>query len=94
MQAATEAKNAAERAKKDAADAAEYAKQKAAIDKANAEAQKKAQREYERILKSTAAPRARTSTPPASLDGLLGRGATKSIVNGVIRGLFGNGRRR
>ncbi|MDT0117356.1 DUF853 family protein [Microbacterium sp. PRF11] len=94
MQAATEAKNAAERAKKDAADAAEYAKQKAAIDKANAEAQKKAQREYERILKSTAAPRARTSTPPAGLDGLLGRGATKSIVNGVIRGLFGNGRRR
>ncbi|WP_295836666.1 helicase HerA-like domain-containing protein [uncultured Microbacterium sp.] len=94
MQAATEAKNAAERAKKDAADAAEYAKQKAAIDKANAEAQKKAQREYERILKSTAAPRGRSSTPPAGLDGLLGRGATKSIVNGVIRGLFGNGRRR
>jgi len=94
MQAATEAKDAAERAKKEAADAAEYAKQKAAIDKANAEAQKKAQREYERILKSTAAPRSRTATPTAGLDGLLGRGATKSIVNGVIRGLFGNGRRR
>ncbi|WP_295852551.1 helicase HerA-like domain-containing protein [uncultured Microbacterium sp.] len=94
MQAAAEAEAAAERAKKEAADAAEYAKQKAAIDKANAEAQKKAQREYDRILKSTAAPRSRTSAPPAGLDGLLGRGATKSIVNGVIRGLFGNGRRR
>jgi hypothetical protein len=94
MQAATAAKDAAERAKKEAADAAEYATQKAAIDKANAEAQKKAQREYERILKSTAAPRSHASTPTAGLDGLLGRGATKSIVNGVIRGLFGTGRRR
>ncbi|MDU0346315.1 helicase HerA-like domain-containing protein [Microbacterium sp. KSW2-29] len=94
IQAATDAREADERAKKAAADAAEYAKQKAAIDKANAEAQKKAQREYERILKSTAAPRSRTSTPAPGLDGLLGRGATKSIVNGVIRGLFGNSRRR
>ncbi|MDQ1174868.1 DNA helicase HerA-like ATPase [Microbacterium testaceum] len=94
MQAATEAREADERAKKEAADAAEYAKQKAAIDKANAEAQKKAQREYDRILKSTAAPRSRTSAPASGLDGLLGRGATKSIVNGVIRGLFGNSRRR
>lgn len=94
MQAATDARLAEERAKKAAADQAEYAKQKAAIDKANAEAQKKAQREYDRILKSTAAPRSRSSAPAAGLDGLLGRGATKSIVNGVIRGLFGNSRRR
>lgn len=94
MQAATDARLAEERAKKAAADQAEYAKQKAAIDKANAEAQKKAQREYDRILKSTAAPRGRSSAPAAGLDGLLGRGATKSIVNGVIRGLFGNSRRR
>ncbi len=94
MQAATDAREAEERAKKAAADQAEYARQKAAIDKAHAEAQKKAQREYERILKSTAAPRGRTSAPAPGLDGLLGRGATKSIVTGVIRGLFGNGRRR
>ncbi|MGN7036533.1 helicase HerA-like domain-containing protein [Microbacterium algihabitans] len=94
MQAAAEAREAEERAKKEAADAAEYAKQKAAIDKANAEAQKKAQREYDRILKSTAAPRSRTSAPAAGLDGLLGRGATNTIVTGVIRGLFGNSRRR
>lgn len=94
MQAATDARAAEERAKKAAADEAEYAKQKAAIDKAHAAAQKKAQREYERILKSTAAPRSRASTPTAGLDDLLGRGATKSIVSGVIRGLFGNGRRR
>jgi len=94
MQAAADARAAAERAKQDAANAAEYAKQKAAIDKANAEAQKKAQREYERILKSTAAPRRRASAPTSPLDDVLGRGATKSIVTGVIRGLFGTGRRR
>ncbi|MGN7969244.1 helicase HerA-like domain-containing protein [Microbacterium sp. 22296] len=94
MQAATEAREAEERAEKAAADEAEYAKQKAAIDKANAAAQKKAQQEYERILRSTAAPRSRASAPAPGLDGLLGRGATKSIVTGVIRGLFGNSRRR
>ncbi|BAJ75457.1 predicted ATPase [Microbacterium testaceum StLB037] len=94
MQAAADARAATERAKQDAADAAEYAKQKAAIDRANAEAQKKAQREYERILKSTAAPRRRSSAPTSPLDDVLGRGATKSIVTDVIRGLFGTGRRR
>lgn len=94
MQAATEAREAEERAKKAAADEAEYAKQKAAIDKANAAAQKKAQQEYDRILRSTSAPRGRASAPAPGLDGLLGRGATKSIVSGVIRGIFGTGRRR
>jgi DNA segregation ATPase FtsK/SpoIIIE-like protein len=94
MQAATEAREAEERAEKAAADEAEYAKQKAAIDKANAAAQKKAQQEYDRILRSTSAPRGRGSAPTPGLDGLLGRGATKSIVSGVIRGIFGTGRRR
>jgi DNA helicase HerA-like ATPase len=94
MQAATEAREAAERAKQAAATEAEYAKQQAAIDKAHAEAQKKAQREYDRLLKSTAAPRSRSSAPTAPLDDLLGRGSTKTILNGVIRGLFGTGRRR
>ncbi|MFF8186372.1 helicase HerA-like domain-containing protein [Microbacterium sp. NPDC016588] len=94
MQAATEARVAAERAKQAAATEAEYAKQQAAIEKAHAEAQKKAQREYDRLLKSTAAPRSRSSAPTAPLDDLLGRGSTKTILNGVIRGLFGTGRRR
>lgn len=94
MEAATAARAAAEKAKRAAADQAEYDKQKAAIDKAHAEAQKKAQREYDRLLKETAAPRRRTTAPIAPLDDLLGRGATKSIVSGVIRGLFGNSRRR
>ena len=94
MQAATQAREAAERAKQTAADEAEYAREKAAIDKAHAQAQKKAQREYDRLLKSTAAPRRRSSTPSPPLDDLLGRGSTKTILSGVIRGLFGTGRRR
>ncbi|WP_022878805.1 helicase HerA-like domain-containing protein [Microbacterium sp. B19] len=94
MQAATEAREAAERAKQAAATEAEYAKQQAAIDKAHAEAQKKAQREYDRLLKSTAAPRSRSSAPTSPLDDLLGRGSTKTILGGVIRGIFGTGRRR
>lgn len=94
MQAATEAREAAERAKQAAATEAEYAKQQAAIDKAHAEAQKKAQREYDRLLKSTAAPRSRSSAPTSPLDDILGRGSTKTILNGVIRGIFGTGRRR
>jgi len=94
MQAATEAREAAERAKQAAADEAAYAKQQAAIEKAHAEAQKKAQREYDRLLKGTAAPRARSSAPTTPLDDVLGRGATKTILTGVIRGLFGTGRRR
>ncbi|MFB3980033.1 helicase HerA-like domain-containing protein [Microbacterium proteolyticum] len=91
LQAATEAREAAERAKKAAADEAEYARQKAAIDKAHAEAQKKAQREYDRLLRGTASPR--SSSPSSPLDDLLGRGSTRTILNGVIRGLFGTGRR-
>lgn len=94
LEAATVAREAEERAEKDAADQAEYEKQKAAIDKAHAAAQKKAQQEYDRILRSTAAPSRRSTAPTAPLDDLLGRGATKSILSGVIRGLFGTGRRR
>jgi DNA helicase HerA-like ATPase len=94
MQAATEAREAAERAKQAAANEAEYAKQQATIDKAHAEAQRKAQREYDRLLKSTAAPRSRSSAATSPLDDLLGRGSTKTILNGVIRGIFGTGRRR
>ncbi|MFM2719943.1 helicase HerA-like domain-containing protein [Microbacterium mcarthurae (nom. nud.)] len=91
LQAAAEAREAAERAKRAAADEAEYARQKAAIDKAHAEAQKKAQREYDRLLRGTASPR--SSSPSSPLDDLLGRGSTRTILNGVIRGLFGTGRR-
>ncbi|QAY60539.1 DUF853 family protein [Microbacterium protaetiae] len=81
---------AAEKAKADA----EYAKQKAAMDKAEAAAQKKAQAEYERLMRKTAGTtrtsRAKRSSP---LEEILGSKTTQSVVGGIIRGIFGTGRR-
>ncbi len=84
------AKAAADKAKADA----EYAKQKAAMDKAQKKAEADAQREYDRILRSTGG-RTRTSRRAESspLEQILGSKATQSIIGSVIRGVFGNGRR-
>ena len=80
---------------------AEYARQKAAIDKqqaaadkASAAAEKKAQQEYERLLKKTAGTsrtsRSSSSTP---IEQILNSKSTQTILGGVIRGIFGTGRR-
>ena len=81
---------AAEKAKADA----EYATQKAAIDKAEAAAQKKAQAEYERLMRKTAGT-TRTSRrkEKSPLEEILGSRTTQNVVNGIIRGIFGTGRR-
>ncbi|MBP2437302.1 helicase HerA-like domain-containing protein [Microbacterium amylolyticum] len=92
-------------AKMNAADAAERAaEEEAARLKAEAEANKereKADREYAKALAASqrqqATPRTRTAArrPQKSvLDEVLGSALTKQVVNGVVRGLFGNGRRR
>ena len=89
-------KAALERAKIDA----ELAKQQAAIDKAQAAAEKKAQAEYDRLLKKTQGT-SRTSTRSTSrssaekspIEQILGSKATQTILGGVIRGMFGTGRR-
>jgi len=82
--AAAEAEKAAAAAKKDEA--------------AALKAKQKADREYEKMLREiTRPPRTRTTTrraPAASpLDEILGSKATSKIVTGVVRGLFGIGRR-
>ena len=81
---------AVEKAKADV----EYAKQKAAIDKAEAAAQKKAQAEYERLMRKTAGTtrttRKKTTSP---LEDILGSRTTQTVVGGIIRGIFGTGRR-
>ena len=85
-------KAALERAKIDA----ELAKQQAAIDKA----EKKSQAEYDRLLKKTQGT-SRTSTRSTSrssaekspIEQILGSKATQTILGGVIRGMFGTGRR-
>lgn len=94
--AAAEAADAAEaaavaKAKTDA----EFAKQQAAIDKQKAKEAAAAEKEYERLMKATAG-KTRTSRSKAAkgpLDDILGSKATQTILNGVIRGIFGTGRR-
>jgi DNA helicase HerA-like ATPase len=79
--------------------AAELAKQQAAADKAQAAAQKKADAEYERLLRKTAGTTRRTSTRSSTsskspLEEILGSKATRSILTGVVEGIFGTRRRR
>jgi DNA helicase HerA-like ATPase len=86
--------NAAEEAERRAEAEAELARQRAEIDKANAAAEKKARQEYERLLKKTGG-RTRTSAraEKSTLEKVLGSRTTQTLLNGVIRGVFGIGRR-
>jgi DNA helicase HerA-like ATPase len=94
MNAANEAAAAEEAALAKAKTDAEFAKQQAAIDKANAAADKKAQAEYERLLKKTSGTtRTSRSAQKSPLEQILGSKSTQTILNGVIRGMFGTGRR-
>ncbi|GAA4781734.1 helicase HerA-like domain-containing protein [Microbacterium gilvum] len=90
MNAASAAAEAEEAALEKARTDAEYEKQRAAIEK-------KAQKEYDRLLKattgrSTTKRQTRTSTDRV-VERVVGSAAT-TLVNSVIRGLFGTGRRR
>jgi DNA helicase HerA-like ATPase len=94
MNAASEAAAAEEAALAKAKADAEFAKQQAAIDKAKAAADKKAQAEYDRLLKKTSGTTRTSRSPQKSpLEQILGSKSTQTILNGVIRGMFGTGRR-
>ena len=94
MNAANEAAAAEEAALAKAKADAEFAKQQAAIDKAKAAADKKAQAEYDRLLKKTSGTtRTTRSTQKSPLEQILGSKSTQTILNGVIRGMFGTGKR-
>lgn len=100
MNAAHEAEQQAEAAAEKAKADAEYAKQQAAIEKADAkakaDAERKAQAEYDRVLRQTGgSTRSRTTSRPQKsvIEEVLGSRTTQTILNGVIRGIFGNGRR-
>ncbi len=102
MRAADARAAADEAAREQAKTDAEIARQRAAIEKAEAaerkkaeDAEKKAQREYERLLKKTAGTSRtrRTSRSSSPLEEILGSPATGKILDGVIRGVFGIGRR-
>ncbi|MFE5408598.1 helicase HerA-like domain-containing protein [Microbacterium sp. NPDC056569] len=101
MKAADDAAAAEDAALAKAKADAEYAKQKAAIDKqqaaaekASAAADKKAQQEYERLLKKTAGTtRTSRSAQKSPMEQILNSKSTQTILGGVIRGIFGTGRR-
>lgn len=95
MDAAHAAAAADEAAAAKAKSDAEYAKQKAAIDAQQAAAEKKAQQEYERLLRATSG-RTRTTSrrsPSSPVEQLLGSKSADALLSGVIRGIFGTGRR-
>ncbi|HCJ49069.1 MAG TPA: ATP-binding protein [Microbacterium sp.] len=88
--AAQAALTAAQKAKADA----EYAAQKAAIDKAQEKAERDAQKEYDRLMKKTGGTsRTTRRAEKGPLEQILGSKTTERIISGVIRGVFGNGRR-
>jgi len=96
MNAAAEKEAAEQAAKEKAKTDAEYARQQAAIAKAEAAAEKERQREYDRIMKSTGgSTRSRTTRKKETspIEQVLNSKATQSILNSVIRGMFGTGRR-
>ncbi|WP_374316411.1 helicase HerA-like domain-containing protein, partial [Microbacterium sp.] len=94
MQAADAAAAAEEAALAKAKTDAELATQQAAIDKAQAAADKKAQQEYERLLKKTqGSTRTSRTAQKSPIEQILGSKATQTILSGVIRGVFGTGRR-
>ena len=93
---AAEAEAARRKAEQDAATLrtkadAEYAKQLTAIRKQAAADEAKEQREYDKMLRSLT-PRSRSSrrTPAEQI---LGSRAAQDVLTGVIRGIFGTGRR-
>ncbi len=94
MKAAADAAAAEEAALAKAKTDAELATQQAAIDEAQAAADKKAQQEYERLLKKTQGTTRTSRSPQKSpIEQILGSKATQTILSGVIRGVFGTGRR-
>lgn len=94
MNAAEQAQAAQEAALAKAKADAELAKQQAAADKAKADADRKAQQEYERMMRKTSGTtRTSRSSQKSPIEEVLGSRATQTILSGVIRGIFGNGRR-
>ncbi|BDV31482.1 DUF853 domain-containing protein [Microbacterium terricola] len=72
----------------------ERAKADAAAEKEKAAADRKAQQEYDRLLKKTAGTsRTRRTSRKSPIEEVLNSRTTQTILNGVIRGMFGTGRR-
>ena len=97
MNAAADAEAAALAEKQRLEAEKELAKQQAAIAKADAAAEKERQREFDRLMKATGgSTRTRTTrkADASPIDQILNSKSTQTILNSVIRGMFGTGRRR
>jgi DNA helicase HerA-like ATPase len=99
LEAATRAAEAEQRAIDQAEAAAELAKQQAAADAQQAKAQKKAEADYERLRRQAetgSATRSRSRARPQKtvFEEVLGSPATKTILTGIVTGIFGTRRRR
>jgi len=100
MNAAAEAEQAEQAAIAKAKADAEYAKQRAAIEKQAEKEARERQKEYDRLMKASGGTsRTRTRSQSTSTTGknpieqVLNSKTTQTILNGVIRGMFGTGRR-
>ena len=97
MAAADEASSAAQAAVAKAKADAEYARQQAAVEKQAAKEAEARQAEYDRLLKATTPTGRTTRTARAKetspLEGILNSTSAQTILSGVIRGIFGTGRR-
>ena len=74
----------------------ELAKQQAAAQKAEAAAEKERQKEYDRLMKAsggTSRTRTTRKADASPLEQVLNSKSTQTILNSVIRGIFGTGRR-
>jgi DNA helicase HerA-like ATPase len=95
LEAATRVAETEQRAIEQAKAAAERAKQQAAADAQQAKAQKKAQADYERLRRQAeTGTRTRTRPQKTVLEEVLGSPATKTILTGIVTGIFGTRRRR
>ncbi|RZU66349.1 hypothetical protein EV379_2705 [Microterricola gilva] len=91
--AAAKADAAQQAADKATADA-EYAKMQQTIAADQAKAEKKAQAEYDRLMKQTSGTARSTKKQKTVLEEVLGSSATKSVLTAVIGGIFGTRKRR
>jgi len=95
LEAATRVAEAEQRAIEQAKADAELAKQQAAADAQQARAQKKADADYERLRRQAdTSSRTRTKPQKSVLEEVLGSPATKTILTGIVTGIFGTRRRR
>ncbi len=94
LSAAAAQADSAQQAKDQAAADAAYAKSQSAIAAEQLKAEKKAQAEYDRLMKKTAGTARSTKKQKTVLEEVMGSSVTKSVLTSVVNGIFGTRKRR